>query len=166
MACAASEGSCTLPALEAVATKVNAQASLANAASRVRYVTVRSGQRLSSKLKTTFRIYHDLAVVPVSWIADCVLGSKGRVFIGLPLPSDQVLAEMIGTTRPRVNVFMNRFRKLRFISNNGRIEVHKSLLQALRCGRGRALSHPPILGGSRLCDPRASTLGRSCLCLG
>jgi CRP-like cAMP-binding protein len=78
--------------------------------------------------------------------------------VGLPPPSDQVLAEMIGTTRPRVNVFMNRFRKLRFISDNGRIEVHKSLLQVLRCGRGRVPSHPPIPGGSRLRDPRGSTL--------
>jgi hypothetical protein len=35
---------------------------------------------------------------------------------------------MIGTTRSRVSFFMNRFRKLGFISYNGHIEVHKSLL--------------------------------------
>jgi hypothetical protein len=35
---------------------------------------------------------------------------------------------MIGTTRSRVSFFMNRFRKLGFISYNGKIEVHKSLL--------------------------------------
>jgi len=38
---------------------------------------------------------------------------------------------MIGTTRSRVSFFMNRFRKLGFIEYNGRIKVHKSLLNAI-----------------------------------
>jgi CRP-like cAMP-binding protein len=84
---------------------------------------------------------------------------------GVPALSDQVLAEMIGTTRPRVNFFMNRFRKRRFISDNGRIKVHKSLQQILRRGRGTGPNHPPILGGSRLCDPRGTKLSGSHLCL-
>jgi len=84
---------------------------------------------------------------------------------GLPPLSDQVLAEMIGTTRPRVNVFMNRFRKRRFISDNGRIIVHKSLQQVLRRGRGTGPNHPPILGGGRLSDPRGTKLGGSHLYL-
>jgi CRP/FNR family cyclic AMP-dependent transcriptional regulator len=42
--------------------------------------------------------------------------------------SQEALAEMIGTTRSRVSFFMNKFRKLGFIEYNGRIEVHKSLL--------------------------------------
>jgi CRP-like cAMP-binding protein len=50
----------------------------------------------------------------------------------LPALSNQVLAEMVGTTRSRVNFFMNRFRTKGFISYNGRIEVHKSLQKALR----------------------------------
>lgn len=37
---------------------------------------------------------------------------------------------MIGTTRSRVSFFMNKFRKLGFISYNGKIEVHSSLLNA------------------------------------
>ena len=41
------------------------------------------------------------------------------------------LAEMIGTTRSRVSFFMNRFRKLGFISYNGHIEVHSSLLNVV-----------------------------------
>jgi CRP-like cAMP-binding protein len=45
--------------------------------------------------------------------------------------SQETLAEMIGTTRSRVSFFMNRFRKLGFISYNGEIEVHKSLLNAV-----------------------------------
>jgi CRP-like cAMP-binding protein len=42
--------------------------------------------------------------------------------------SQEALANMIGSTRPRVNAFMCRFRKLGFIEYNGRIRVHKSLL--------------------------------------
>jgi CRP/FNR family cyclic AMP-dependent transcriptional regulator len=45
--------------------------------------------------------------------------------------SQQTLAEMIGTTRSRVSHFMNKFRKLGFISYNGTIEVHRSLLNAV-----------------------------------
>jgi CRP/FNR family transcriptional regulator, cyclic AMP receptor protein len=77
---------------------------------------------------------------------------------GLPTVSQQVLAEMVGTTRSRLNFFMNRFRKQGFISHKGRIKVHKSLQKVLRRGRGSAPNHPPILGGSRLCDPRSSKL--------
>jgi len=46
----------------------------------------------------------------------------------IPKISQEVLAEMVGTTRARVNFFMNRFRKLGFIKYNGSIEVHSSLL--------------------------------------
>lgn len=45
--------------------------------------------------------------------------------------SQETLAEMIGTTRSRVSYFMNKFRKLGFISYNGEIEVHNSLLNAV-----------------------------------
>jgi CRP/FNR family transcriptional regulator, cyclic AMP receptor protein len=41
------------------------------------------------------------------------------------------LAEMIGTTRSRVSFFLNKFRKLGLISYNGKIEVHRSLLNAI-----------------------------------
>jgi CRP/FNR family transcriptional regulator, cyclic AMP receptor protein len=42
-----------------------------------------------------------------------------------------MLAEMIGTTRPRVSIFMNKFRKLGFIEYNGVLEVHSSLLSVV-----------------------------------
>jgi CRP-like cAMP-binding protein len=45
--------------------------------------------------------------------------------------SQGTLAEMIGTTRSRVSFFMNRFRKLGFIEYDGRIRVHKSLLDVV-----------------------------------
>src|SRR5438105_10079350 len=55
---------------------------------------------------------------------------------GTPQPiaahvSQETLAEMIGTTRSRVSFFMNKFRKLGFISYNGKIEAHNSLLNAV-----------------------------------
>ena len=45
--------------------------------------------------------------------------------------SQATLAEIIGTTRPRVSLFMNKFRKLGFISYKGHIEVHQSLLNVV-----------------------------------
>ncbi len=55
---------------------------------------------------------------------------------GVPTPinpsiTQETLAEMIGTTRPRVSFFMNKFRRLGLISYNGHIEVHRSLLNAV-----------------------------------
>ena len=46
----------------------------------------------------------------------------------LPKVSQETLAEMIGTTRSRVDFFMNKFRKMGFIEYNGKIKVNKSLL--------------------------------------
>ena len=48
-----------------------------------------------------------------------------------PNISQETLADMIGTTRSRVSFFMNKFRKLGFISYNGKIEVNSSLLNAV-----------------------------------
>jgi CRP/FNR family cyclic AMP-dependent transcriptional regulator len=55
-------------------------------------------------------------------------GNEGKPEPILAKISQETLAEMIGTTRSRVSFFMNRFRKLGFITYNGHIEVHKSLL--------------------------------------
>jgi CRP-like cAMP-binding protein len=46
----------------------------------------------------------------------------------LPRVSQELLAEMVGTTRSRVNFFMNKFRKLGFIDYNGGLKIHHSLL--------------------------------------
>jgi CRP-like cAMP-binding protein len=45
--------------------------------------------------------------------------------------SQETLAEIIGTTRPRVTHFMNKFRKLGFINYNGHLEVHSSLMSII-----------------------------------
>jgi CRP/FNR family cyclic AMP-dependent transcriptional regulator len=49
----------------------------------------------------------------------------------LPKISQEMLAEMVGTTRSRVNVFMNKFRKLGFIRYNGKIQINTSLLSVV-----------------------------------
>ncbi len=49
----------------------------------------------------------------------------------LPRVSQQVLADMIGTTRSRVNFFMNKFRKLGFIEYNGGLKIHDALLSVV-----------------------------------
>jgi CRP/FNR family cyclic AMP-dependent transcriptional regulator len=55
-------------------------------------------------------------------------GKKSKPEAVIPNISQKTLAEMIGTTRPRVNFFMNRFRKLGYIKYNGGLQVHSSLL--------------------------------------
>src|ERR1700730_16994141 len=60
------------------------------------------------------------------------MNGKGPSVVEIPILSHQVLAEMVGTTRPRVNLFMNRFRKRGFISYDGGLEVHRSLRKVLR----------------------------------
>ena len=55
-------------------------------------------------------------------------GKEGKPESVVPKISQEMLAEMIGTTRSRVSFFMNRFRKLGFIHYNGGLQVHSSLL--------------------------------------
>jgi CRP-like cAMP-binding protein len=58
-------------------------------------------------------------------------GKPGEPEQLIPKISQETLAEMVGTTRSRVSFFMNRFRKLGLIEYNGRIKVHKSLLNVV-----------------------------------
>lgn len=55
-------------------------------------------------------------------------GKEGAPETVIPKISQEALAEMVGTTRSRINFFMNRFRKLGFIEYNGKLIVHPSLL--------------------------------------
>jgi CRP/FNR family cyclic AMP-dependent transcriptional regulator len=63
-------------------------------------------------------------------------GKEGRPEPVIAKVSQETLAEMIGTTRSRVSFFMNRFRKLGFISYNGTMEVHSSLLSVVLADHG------------------------------
>jgi CRP-like cAMP-binding protein len=58
-------------------------------------------------------------------------GQPGEVESLIPQITQETLAEMIGTTRSRVSFFMNKFRQHGFIEYNGRIRVHKSLLNVI-----------------------------------
>jgi len=58
-------------------------------------------------------------------------GKEGRPEPIIAKVSQETLADMIGTTRSRVSFFMNKFRKLGFISYNGKMEIHSSLLSVV-----------------------------------
>jgi CRP/FNR family cyclic AMP-dependent transcriptional regulator len=58
-------------------------------------------------------------------------GKEGKPEVAIPKISQETLAEMVGTTRGRVNFFMNKFRKLGFVRYNGELEVHRSLLNVV-----------------------------------
>jgi len=61
-------------------------------------------------------------------------GKKSKPETVVPKISQEILAEMIGTSRSRVSFFMNRFRKLGFIEYNGEIRVHNLPPQHLSAG--------------------------------
>jgi CRP/FNR family cyclic AMP-dependent transcriptional regulator len=58
-------------------------------------------------------------------------GKTDKAEVVIPEINQSTLAEMIGTTRSRVNFFMNRFRKLGYIHYNGGLQVHSSLLSVV-----------------------------------
>ena len=59
-------------------------------------------------------------------------GKEGVPQTVIPKISQETLAEMVGTTRPRVSFFMNRFRKLGFVDyGGGKMQVHSSLLNVV-----------------------------------
>jgi CRP-like cAMP-binding protein len=59
------------------------------------------------------------------------VGKEAKTETVIPKVSQETLAEMVGTTRSRVNFFMNKFRKLGFIDYNGGLEVNSSLLSVV-----------------------------------
>ncbi len=74
---------------------------------------------------TEKRLARALLLVPHS-------GEEGKLESVVPEVSQQILAGMVGTTRSRVNFFMNKFRKLGFIKYNGRLQVRSSLLNVVQ----------------------------------
>jgi CRP/FNR family cyclic AMP-dependent transcriptional regulator len=70
-------------------------------------------------------------------------GKEGRPEPVIAKISQETLAEMVGTTRSRVSHFMNKFRKAGFISYNGHLEVHSSLLSVVLADRPRSVDSPP-----------------------
>jgi CRP-like cAMP-binding protein len=78
-------------------------------------------------------------------------GKPGEPETFIPPITQETLAAMIGTTRSRVSFFMNRFRKLGFISYNGRIQVHKTLLNVVLLDQlpEHNAEKPPIAASAR-----------------
>ena len=75
-----------------------------------------------------------------------LMANFGKVGRPEPIPakiSQETLAEMIGTTRSRVSHFMNKFRQLGFISYNGHLEVHSSLLGVVLAEQPRSVEPVP-----------------------
>jgi CRP-like cAMP-binding protein len=58
-------------------------------------------------------------------------GKDGKMVPVIPNISQEILAARVGTTRSRINFFMNKFRKLGFIEYNGSLKVHSSLLNVI-----------------------------------
>jgi CRP/FNR family cyclic AMP-dependent transcriptional regulator len=58
-------------------------------------------------------------------------GTNDKPQMVLPKISQEMLAEMVGTTRSRVNFFMNKFRRLGFIKYNGGLQINTSLLSVV-----------------------------------
>jgi CRP/FNR family cyclic AMP-dependent transcriptional regulator len=58
-------------------------------------------------------------------------GNEGEPEVVIPKISQELLAEMVGTTRSRVSYFMNNFRKFGFIRYNGKLQIHSSLLNVI-----------------------------------
>lgn len=58
-------------------------------------------------------------------------GKPGEQDVLIPQITQEALADMVGTTRSRVSFFMNRFRKMGLVEYDGRIRVHKSLLNVV-----------------------------------
>ncbi len=79
-------------------------------------------------------------------------GKPGEPETFIPPITQETLAEMVGTTRSRVSFFMNRFRKLGFIDYNGRIKVHKSLLNVVLLDQlpEHNSEKPPILSSAQV----------------
>jgi CRP-like cAMP-binding protein len=58
-------------------------------------------------------------------------GKEGAMELAIPKVSQELLAARVGTTRSRINYFMNKFRKLGFIEYNGTLKVHSALLNVI-----------------------------------
>jgi CRP/FNR family cyclic AMP-dependent transcriptional regulator len=89
-------------------------------------------------------------------------GKPGEPQTLIPQITQETLAKMIGTTRSRVSFFMNRFRKMGLIEYNGRIQVHKSLLNVILHDQlpGHNAEKPPIVDTLRARSKPARSMRR------
>ena len=86
--------------------------------------------------QTMIGLLHERSLFSERFMAHLLarFGKEGATEPVIPKISQEVLAEMVGTTRPRISGFMNKFRKLGFIEYNGGLHIHSSLLNVLLHG--------------------------------
>ncbi|MDP2330258.1 MAG: Crp/Fnr family transcriptional regulator [Reyranella sp.] len=116
-------------------TSITKQAMLAALASEPKFATFFIARLLSRNSRIEDDLIDQLFNSSERRLARLLLllanfGQDGTQPIAINL-SQETLAEMIGTTRSRVSFFMNQFRKKGYIAYNGKIEVHRSLLDAV-----------------------------------
>jgi CRP/FNR family transcriptional regulator, cyclic AMP receptor protein len=95
----------------------------------VRFVALRSSRTQADLVDQLFNNSERRLARTLLLMAD--YGKASDPVAQIPKVTQGALADMIGTTRSRVSFFMNRFRKLGYISYNGRIQIHKSLLSTV-----------------------------------
>ena len=112
----------------------------------VRYLAVRSTRTQADLVDQLFNNSERRLARTLLLMADYGNAAEPATLIA-PV-TQETLAEMIGTTRSRVSFFMNRFRKLGYISYKGRIRIHKSLLNMVLEDRlpEQNASRPKLLG--------------------
>ena len=95
------------------------------------FLSIVGGGRILAKYRKNQRVFSqgDYAARALLLLAN--FGKEGKPETIIAKVSQETLAATIGTTRARVSFFMNKFRKLGFISYNGKIEVHSSLLSVV-----------------------------------
>lgn len=95
----------------------------------VQFVALRSSRTQADLIDQLFNNSERRLARTLLLMAD--YGKSSEPVAQIPKVTQETLADMIGTTRSRVSFFMNRFRKLGYISYNGRIQIHKSLLSTV-----------------------------------
>jgi CRP/FNR family transcriptional regulator, cyclic AMP receptor protein len=95
----------------------------------LRYILIKSARTQADLVDQLFNSSERRLARTLLLMAE--FGQPGEPETLIPQVTQEALAEMIGTTRSRVSFFMNRFRRLGYINYNGRIRVHKSLLNVV-----------------------------------
>jgi CRP/FNR family cyclic AMP-dependent transcriptional regulator len=97
----------------------------------IKFMLVRNTRIEADLLDHLFNLSEKRLARTLLLLAGCSEQDQHQPPVVLPNISQETLAEMIGTTRSRVNVFMNKFRKLGFIEYDGEIQINASLLSVV-----------------------------------
>jgi CRP-like cAMP-binding protein len=110
----------------------------------ISYIISRKIRILDNLVDRVFNSIEERLARALLLLADYGKGAEAETVI--PKISHGTLAEMIGASRPRVNILMNKFRKLGFIDYNGLLKVHRSLLSVVLHDQVESLKAPAARG--------------------